>query len=63
MVTETFVGVYSCKSGIFWGRKILLSMETSFEILGAICGVNGLEKNHFLKFKGPFPGNQSLLGL
>ena len=38
-------------------------METSFEILGAICGVNGLEKNHFLKFKGPFPGNQSLLGL
>ena len=30
-------------------------MKISFEILGAICGADCLEKNPFRKFKGPFP--------
>ena len=64
-VAEIFVGVTSCKSGILWVWPTLISMNNSFEILGAICGADCLEKNPFRKFKEPFPnlGKPSLLEL
>ena len=54
-VAEIFVGVISYKSGIFWVWATLLSMEISFKMLDAICGVTCLEKNPFPKFKRRFP--------